>query len=194
MAGNDLVSVPSGGGDSRFDFSNMTQAQIDQYLSFYGADGLSKYAGSHASKNAFYQPWINRLDLHLSQEVPIHWSAKLELFLDFTNFGSFISKSLFNYVERAPSTVNDVFDRRLVSATRINPANGRLQPQLYTATFRNTTTGSTSTASIYDNNPVTPPSGTTLVSLSNALASTSDFLIDNTMSRWRVQVGARLKF
>ena len=155
MAGNDLVSVPTGATDSRFDLSALTSAQVQSMLDFYAANGLNKYAGSYAPKNAFYQPWINRLDLHVSQEIPIHWSAKLELFADFTNFGNFISKSLFNYVLRAPSTSNDVFDRRLVGNASIDNATGKIKVTSFTP---------------------------------------SDFLIDNTMSRWRLQVGARLKF
>jgi len=155
MSGNDLIAVPTDAADPRFDFSALTAAQIQSMLDFYKNNGLSQYAGAYAPKNAFYQPWINRLDLHLGQEIPLHWKAKLELFLDFTNFGNFISKSMFNYVERAPSTVNDVFDRRLVGTATIDNVTGKIK----VATFAPT-----------------------------------DFLIDNVMSRWRVQLGARLKF
>jgi hypothetical protein len=194
MSGNDLVSVPDGAADGRFDFSKMTTDQVNTYLGLFTGD-LAKYAGGHAPKNASYQPWINRLDLHLEQDIPLHVkNTKLNLFLDFTNFGNFISKDLFNYVERAPSTVNDVFDRRLASSARINTANGLIQPQLFTATFRNTTTGATTTSAIYDNVTPVAPAGTVLVSNVNALAPTSDFLIDNVMSRWRIQVGIKLVF
>ena len=163
-------------------------------MSYFDGD-LAKFSGGHSVKNSFYQPWINRLDLHLEQDIPLRIkTAKVNLFLDFTNFGNFISKSLFNYVERSPSTVNDVFDRKLISATRIDTATGLLQPQLFTATFRNNTTGATTTSSIYDNNPVVAPSGTTLVSTTNSLTAPQDFLIDNVMSRWRIQVGVKLSF
>jgi hypothetical protein len=155
MAGNDLVAIPTGASDSRFDFSALTAAQVQAMLDFYNSTGLSKFAGSYAPKNAFHEPWLNRLDLHLSQEIPLHWTAKLELFLDFTNLGSFVSKSLFNYVERAPSMVNDVFDRRLVGNATINSTTGKIAVTSF---------------------------------------APSDFLIDNTMSRWRVEVGARLRF
>lgn len=155
QAGNDLIAVPTGANDSRFDFSALTPAQVQSMLDFMNANGLSQYAGSYAPKNAFDQPWVNRLDLKLSQEIPIHWKAKLKLFLDFTNLGTFVSKKLFNYTERAPSTSNDVFDRRLVGNATIDNTTGKIKVASFTPT---------------------------------------DFLIDNTMSRWRIQVGAKLEF
>jgi outer membrane receptor protein involved in Fe transport len=155
MSGNDLIAVPTGASDSRFDFSALTPAQVQSMLDFMKANSLSQYAGSYAPKNAFDQPWVNRLDLKLSQDIPIHWKAKLKLFLDFTNFGTFVSKKLFNYTERAPSTSNDVFDRRLVGNATIDNTTGKIKVASFTPT---------------------------------------DFLIDNTMSRWRIQVGAKLEF
>jgi hypothetical protein len=156
MSGNDLVAVPNGPTDSRFDFTGMSQAQMDAMFAYLQSTGLSKYAGGYAPKNSFYQPWQNRLDFKLRQTIPLHWNAKLELFADFTNFGNFISKSLFNYVERAPSTVNDVFDRVLLGTATIDNTTGKVK------------VGSWAT-----------PTG---------------MLIDNVMSRWRIQVGATLKF
>jgi hypothetical protein len=156
FAGNDLVAVPTDANDPRFDFSSLTATQIDSMMAFFKTSGLSRYAGGYAPKNVFYQPWVNRLDLKLSQNIPLHFkTASLDLFLDFTNFGNFISKSLFNYVERAPSTVNDVFERRLVGNASIDNTTGKIKVTSF---------------------------------------APSDFLVDNTMSRWRVQVGARLKF
>lgn len=156
MSGNDLIAVPSGPTDSRFDFSGLTSTQLDAMFAFIESSGLGKYAGGYAPKNSFNQPWVNRLDLKLSQNVPLHFrDTKLKLELEFTNFGTFISKSLFNYVERAPSTVNDVFERRLVGSASIVTATGKIRPTSWAPT---------------------------------------DFLIDNTMSRWRIQVAAKLEF
>jgi Carboxypeptidase regulatory-like domain/TonB-dependent Receptor Plug Domain/TonB dependent receptor len=157
FAGNDLVSVPTSLADPRFDFTSLSAADQAAMMAFFQTSGLSKYAGSYAPKNAFYQPWINRLDLKLTQNIPLHFkSAALDLFLDFTNFGNFISKSLFNYVERAPSNVNDVFDRRLIGNASITPGTGVIK----------------------------------VTSFSSANA----FLIDDVMSRWRIQLGAKLSF
>ena len=107
-------------------------------------------------KNAFFQPWQNRLDLSIRQSIPLHFrTAKLDLSLDFTNFGSFLSTKWFNYVERAPSTVNDVFDRVLVGNATIDNTTGLIKPTTWAPTT---------------------------------------MLIDNTMSRWRIQLAAKLSF
>jgi hypothetical protein len=156
FAGNDLYAVPTGPTDSRFDFSGLSQTQLDQMFAFIESSGLSKYAGGYAPKNAFYQPWVNRLDLKLTQTVPLHFrTAKLRLELDFTNLGTFISRDLFNYVERAPSAVNDVFERRILGNAAIVTATGKIRPTSF---------------------------------------QTNEFLVDNTMSRWRVQVAAKLEY
>lgn len=156
MSGNDLVAIPTDVNDARFDFSGLPTAQRDAMFAYIASSGLAKYAGGYAPKNVFYQPWVNRLDLHVSQDIPLHFKGvKTELFLDFTNFGNFLSKSLFNYVYRAPSVVNDVFERKLVGNATINTTTGKISPTTWAPT---------------------------------------DFLVDNVMSRWRIQIGARLKF
>jgi hypothetical protein len=156
FAGNDLIAVPTGASDARFDFSALTSAQVDSMMSFIQTSGLAKYAGGYAPKNAFYQPWVNKLDLVIRQAIPLHYKkSKLDLELAFTNFGSFLSKSLFNYTERAPSTVNDVFDRRLTGNATIDNTTGKIKIATWAPT---------------------------------------DFLIDNTMSRWRLQLTAKLSF
>ncbi len=157
QAGNDLVAIPSGPGDARFDLTALPTAQQDAMFAFIQNSGLSKYAGGYAPKNAFYQPWVNRLDLSIKQSVPLHFKkSKLDLILDFTNFGTFVSKSLFNYVERAPTgPAQDLFERRLVGNATIDNTTGKIKPTTWA------------------------PAG---------------FLVDDTMSRWRIQLTARLSF
>ncbi len=157
MAGNDLVAIPTGLTDSRFDFSAMTTAQTDAMFASIQSLGLAKYAGSFAPKNSFVQPWNNRLDLSIKQAIPLHFkTAKLDLILDFTNVGNFISKSLFNYIERAPTGAGqDLWERRLVGNATIDNTTGKIKPTTW---------------------------------------APADFLVDNTMSRWRVQLSARLSF
>ncbi len=115
---NDLVAVPSGVGDSRFDFSGMTTAQRDNFLAFVASSELAAYAGGVAPKNAFTEPWVNRLDLKIAQDVPLHFrDAKLQLFFDFINIGSFISESTFGYSEVTVNSdfANSVFRTRFLS-------------------------------------------------------------------------------
>jgi hypothetical protein len=159
VTSNDLVAVPNGTGDARFDFSLMNAADQAAYFAFLNNTGLSKYAGGVVPKNAFYQPWVNQLSLHLGQEIPIYSPARLELFLDFINFGSFLDKKLFNYFEKAPLNANDVFWRVKAGGATYGP-DGRIRP-----TFTSTGTNANST-----------------------------FIYDNVQSRWRIQLGAKLKF
>ena len=125
---NDTVAVPSGLNDSRFDFSGLSAADQQKYLDFVQTSGLAKYAGSVAPKNAFTQPWVNKLDLHVAQVIPLHFqTAQLEVFFDWTNFGSFISRRLFNYYEEAFRQTNDVFRRQFIGAAAYNAA-GQIRP------------------------------------------------------------------
>jgi len=152
---NDTVAVPTGASDARFDFSGMTSAQKDSYFAFLTSSGLSAYAGGVAPKNSFTEPWVSRLDLRISQRIPIYKPAELEFALNFINFGAFLNDDLFGYVETAPSISNDVFRKRFLGGASYD-ANGLIKP-----TFTSTPTG---------------------------------FGIDNGMSRWRIQLEARLRF
>ena len=105
----------------------MSQAQQDAYFAYINSSGLSKFAGSYAPKNSFFTPWQNRLDLSFHQELPVWRTVKVEVFVDFLNFGSWLSKGLFNYVEEINgSTTNSSQLRALGSATY--NATGQVKP------------------------------------------------------------------
>ena len=131
---NDTVVIPTGPSDPKFDFSGMTSAQQTAFFAYIQSSGLGKYAGqAYVPKNSFYEPWVNRLDLNFKQDIPVHGPAKLQLFFDFINFGSFLSKSVFSYTEVAPFNSNDVFrTRTLTGTTTYNNATGQIRPT-YTA-------------------------------------------------------------
>ncbi len=153
---NDTVAVPSGAADARFDFSQMSVAQRDAFLAYVAGSELSAYAGGIAPKNAFTEPWVNRLDLKVIQNIPISGPVRLELFFDFINVGAFISKDFFGYNEISPFLNNGVFrTRTLTNGTAYGP-DGRIRPT-------------------FTSNPV-------------------GFNVDNGMSRWRIQLGAKLSF
>ncbi len=153
---NDAVAIPSSATDARFDFSGMTSAQQTAFFDYLNKSGLSKYAGGIAPKNTFYEPWVNRLDLRIVQNIPVRGYAKLQLYFDFVNFGAFLSKSTFGYVELAPNFNNDVFRTRTLTTGTAYAADGRIKPS-------------------YAKDP-------------------TGFGIDNGMSRWRIQLGAKLLF
>jgi hypothetical protein len=166
QSGNDTLAVPDGPGDARFDFSRMSSAQVDSYFAFLDESGLSRFAGGVAPKNAFHTPWINRLDIRLSQRIPIYKPAELELFLDFINFGAFISEDIFGgyMVEANQKHFGSEMFRRNRIGPAIYGADGRIIPQQTAAT-------GTVTALNPDKN-----------------------VIENGQSRWRIQIGARLRF
>lgn len=153
---NDRVAVPTDINDARFNFGSMPAAERDAFFSFLQSSGLSAYAGGIAPKNAFTEPWVNRLDLKFVQEIPIYSPAKLELFLDFINFGSFLSKSTFGYTEISPFLSNGVFRTRTLTTSASYDSSGRIQPRF-----------------------ASQPTG---------------FNVSNEMSRWRIQIGAKLIF
>src|SRR5690606_15802591 len=52
---NDLIAVPTGPDDPRFNFSTLTTAgTLNSYLEFMETSGLSRYSGSYAPRNAFF--------------------------------------------------------------------------------------------------------------------------------------------
>jgi len=132
VSGNDLLSVPSGPSDARFDFTGMSQAQQDALFAYIQSTGLSAYAGSYAPKNVYREHWINRLDLSFKQEIPLHWNARLKLFADFVNFGTFLARNLFNYTERTLLNSNDTFDHVNVGTGTIDTATGKIKMTSFT--------------------------------------------------------------
>jgi hypothetical protein len=165
FSGNDVVAVPSGADDARFDFSALSSAQLDSYLRFFRETGLSKYAGGIAPKNSFTQPFQNRLDLRFQQEIPTVKTVKLKLFADFINFGSWLSKDLFNYSETLPIPTNTGLVRNVPGAS-------------YNAAGKIAIT----------------PTGTFNSAGDVAVPSNSAIAVNNDNSRWRIQLGARIEF
>ncbi|HLP02412.1 MAG TPA: TonB-dependent receptor [Opitutaceae bacterium] len=187
LGANDLVAVPSGPNDTRFDFSGMTQVQQDAYFAFLERSGLSRFAGGHAPRNAFLTPWQNRLDLRIVQDlplsrVPLARKAKLQFFADFINFGAWLSPDLFNYVETLNVVSTTGVQTRALGAATYNSSDGRIRP-----TFRD---GTTTVLSLDANNA--------LIFGANvpAAEATSSSVIrpNNAESRWKVQAGIRLVF
>jgi hypothetical protein len=161
---NDLVAVPTGLSDARFDFTGMTATAQQSYLAFMGSSGLGAFAGGYAPRNAFFTPWQNRLDLHVSQEIKTVGPVKIELFADFINFGSWFSKGMFNYVEELNTSTTNSSQQRVLGAATYT-ATGQIKP----------------TATLNADNTIN-------------FASSSLILPNNGDSRWRIQAGASIKF
>ena len=131
IASNDVVYVPTGPTDPKIALTGMNAAQQAGYFAFLQSSGLSTYAGTYAPRNAFVQPWINQLDLRLTQKLPIYQPVEVELFFDFINFGYWLSRKTFGYTELFTATNNAVFYRRQMGNASYN-AQGQIVPT-YTA-------------------------------------------------------------
>lgn len=161
VSGNDLVYVPTGVNDPKMDFSGLTAAQANAYVAYLQNSELGKFAGGYAPRNRFTLPWQNRLDIRLSQKIPLYKPADLEIFADFINFGYWLSRDVFGYVEELGNN-NGVYARRLLGSAAYN-STGQIKP-----------------------------GGITLNSAGNY--APADATINPLASRWRIQVGARLRF
>jgi hypothetical protein len=145
----------------------MTTAQQNTYFAFISQDkDLVRFAGSYAPRNVDTTAWQNRLDLSFVQEIPAYKKVKLELRLDFLNFGYWLKKSLFNsYIEEInTSTTNGGQTRALGSATYTST--GQIKPTITT-------------------DPIT---GNII------FGSTSTIVANNGDSRWKIQGSIALKF
>lgn len=123
---NDTVAVPTGAGDTRFDFGGMSAAQQSAYFAYIQSSGLGKYAGGYAPRNSFLGPWQNRLDLHVSQEVKVAGPVRVELFADFINFGSWLNDDIFNYIDTLGSPGNS--NQNIVLGNAAYTATGLIRP------------------------------------------------------------------
>ena len=88
---NDLIYVPTGLTDPIFakwgPFGGKTAAQnFAAYNAYIDQNAfLRKYRGQIAPRNGGRDPWINRLDLHFSQRIPVKW-VWAEFTADILNF------------------------------------------------------------------------------------------------------------
>ncbi|MDF0540904.1 carboxypeptidase regulatory-like domain-containing protein [Sphingobium sp. H39-3-25] len=87
-----LVYVPTGVDDPLVSYDSAATASA--LNAFFEASGLSKYRGKIAPRNAFNSKWFTRIDLHVSQDLPVPgWSgARFQLFADVENFTNMLNK------------------------------------------------------------------------------------------------------
>ena len=98
IAGNDLMYVPSAPGSGEVAFYGATpadqQANEDRFWSIVNANpSLAGAKGSVVGRNSGTAPWVNTIDLRLSQEVPgIFGKHKGVVSFDILNFGNMLNK------------------------------------------------------------------------------------------------------
>lgn len=128
---NDLVYIPKKG-DIEF-ASGTTQAQIDEFFSYIHSNKyLRDHQGQIAARNGDRAPWINQLDVSISQEVPgLFKGNKGVIRLDIFNFLNLLNshwgierradfpgaRYLADYYGVDPSTGKYIYD---ISGSRYN--------------------------------------------------------------------------
>ncbi len=86
-----LLYVPTGVNDPKVSFDNANNAAL--FDDFINRSGLGKFRGQIAPRNAFRSAWVTKIDLSVSQEIPIVGRAKLKLFADIENFTNLLNKN-----------------------------------------------------------------------------------------------------
>lgn len=99
---NDLVYVPTGISDPVL--AGVSPAVAQSIMDYVNGSELAAYKGKVPPRHAFRMPWVNRLDLHVSQTIAIYKPVELEVFADFINFGAWLSKDFFGYYETLPGS------------------------------------------------------------------------------------------
>jgi outer membrane receptor for ferrienterochelin and colicin len=89
-SGNDLFYVPAAPGDVIFG----TAAEEQAFFAFLANNPtLARFAGQVVDRNSEFNPWVNQVDLRLSQELPgFYGDNKAEIILDILNVGNLINK------------------------------------------------------------------------------------------------------
>jgi hypothetical protein len=90
--GNDLLYIPTGPNDPLVTFGS--QEEADGFWAFVsGNEYLSNRLGQVAERNAAYSPWVNNIDLRISQDLPGFFEGdRAEIWLDILNVGNLIDK------------------------------------------------------------------------------------------------------
>jgi hypothetical protein len=92
IVGNDLLYIPRGPGSG--DVLFLTPADETRFWQVVDANGsLSGNSGRVVERNAAMSPWVNNIDLRLSQEVPgFNPKHKGVVSFDILNFGNLLNK------------------------------------------------------------------------------------------------------
>lgn len=125
---NDLIYVPRGIGEVRFQAASATQpitpeqswANLNEFIN--RVECLRESRGKVLQRNACNQPWSNRFDVRLAQTVPSVANQRVQLTLDVLNFGNLLNRNWgFN------ESVSNQSDPLLRVTSNTPNANGRVE-------------------------------------------------------------------
>ena len=93
ISGNDLMYVPSSQGSGEVIFKGGATEEARFWEVVNGNAALSKAKGGVVGRNNSYAPWVNNVDMRISQEFPgFARSHKATLSLDILNLGNLLNK------------------------------------------------------------------------------------------------------
>ena len=81
-----LFYVPKGDG-SDVELNGISQADFDSFLK---STGLDKYRGQIAPRNVFTSPWVSRVDVRFSQDLPNPLGHRAKAMIDIQNLGNLL--------------------------------------------------------------------------------------------------------
>lgn len=114
---NDLLYVPTGPDDPKVAWADA--AQRTAFFNFVSQSSLSGYAGTHPDRNSETAPWLQTVDLHVKQTIPLFKRVKAELYVNIINFANLFDDS-WGIQEEVPFS----FRRAVAGATYNAAGNG----------------------------------------------------------------------
>jgi outer membrane receptor for ferrienterochelin and colicin len=124
---NDLVYVPTGPSDPKVTWASTTER--DAFFDLVEKTSLKKYKGTHPGRNSETSPWLNTIDLHVTQEIPIFKRVKAEVYASVLNIANWFDDS-WGIQEEIPFS----YRRSVVGATYDKAGNGGQGAWKYTFT------------------------------------------------------------
>lgn len=118
---NDLLYVPTGPDDTRVAWADT--AQRDAFFRFVESSSLKDFKGSNPRRNSETSPWLQTVDLKLTQQIPLFKSVRAEVFANILNFANLFDSD-WGIQEEVPFSY-----RRAVAGATLNPTanNGKGQ-------------------------------------------------------------------
>jgi len=92
VGGNDLMYIPTALGSGEVVFRGGA-AEEQAFWNIVNQNGLNRFAGGVVERNADFAPWVNNVDVRISQQLPGFMKEhRSEISLDILNVGNLINK------------------------------------------------------------------------------------------------------
>ena len=99
QTGNDLIYIPTDH-DPKVNLTSNNWDALNKYIS--NDDYLKDNRGKIAERNGAREPWVNQLDLHISQLIPVYKEHTIEINLDILNVQNLIDREA-GWVKSVPN-------------------------------------------------------------------------------------------